>query len=423
MQKENFETQFKNMLNTYTQIWWSTNKSFPNLAVKTSYWIKRKNEKTIEIFIKDFLKYIRDFPKNESDKVKWKTQVQKLLNKFIQESSIITESDKNILFNEDLINSTKLFIKEAKEFNEKLTAEDIGQALRNLWILNIIQLLLSKKSECTPSTFGYSMLYPYTDNYLDDVNISREDKKKFNTRLAKRLKGESLDSINDHENDIFTLISKIESQYKREEYPDIFYSLSMIQRAQQESILQQGKKTSPYETDILGISFKKGGASVLADAYIANGTLSNEYADFFFGYGILLQLCDDLQDAKEDLKNCTMTVFSQLTSKYPLDNITNSLINFTCDLLDNANYFKASNINELKELIRKNCILLIYFAIAKNKSFYSSPYYKEIKAYLPYTPSYMNNLHKKLKGKFSKLDESYNDTKVEDILLYALESK
>ncbi len=423
MRKTIQETRLHDLMQKYTKIWWDIDKQFPKLDYKTSYWDKKKNEINTDRFIEDFLKSISNFPKDKKQKIEWKMEVQKLINKFILEVNIITEEDKEILFSEDLINSTKQFIKEAKTFNEKLTIEEIGQALRNLWIINIIQLLLCKKSELTSSVLGYSMLYPYTDNYLDDVNISTDDKKIFNNKLERRLKGESIKAINNHEKDVFSLVSKIESQYEREQYPQIYDSLLMIHKAQEESFKKQEKKSVPYEINILGISFEKGGTSVLTDAYMANGTLTNECVEFFFGYGVLLQLCDDLQDAKEDLKNSHMTIISQIATKYPLDSITNALINFTCDLLDKMECFEIENINEVKALIKKNCVLLIYFSISKNELFYSDFYYRRIKEYFPYTARYMNKLNKKIKAKFSKLEKSYNGIKVEDIILYALSNE
>ncbi|WP_461206305.1 hypothetical protein [Clostridium sp. DL1XJH146] len=414
------EARLQGLMQKYTKIWWDIDKRFPKLNPKINYWNKKKNEMNTDKFIEDFLEKIRNFPEDEKSKVEWKIEVQKLINKFIKDVNIITEEDKKILFSEDLINSTKHFVKEAKVFNEKLEIEEIGQALRNIWITNIIQLLLSIKIETTPAVFGYSMLYPYTDNYLDDVNNTINDKKLFSNKLKIKLTGEEIKASNNYEQDVFSLVSKIESQYVREQYPSVYDSLLMIHKAQEESFYKQEKISAPYEMDILGISFEKGGTSVLADAYMANGTLTNEYVEFFFGYGILLQLCDDLQDAKDDLKNNHMTIVSQIATKYSLDNITNALVNFTCDLLNKAGCFNIDNINGVKELIRKNCLLLIYFAIAKNKSFYSDCYYQRIKDYFPYTPRYMNKLNKKVKAKFSKLDDSYNGTKVEDIFLYAL---
>ena len=67
---------------------------------------------------------------------------------------------------EDFFNSTKSFIREAKKFNKSLSYMDIGQAMRNVWIVNILQAAFGEKVGLSKAIFGYSMLYPYTDNYL-----------------------------------------------------------------------------------------------------------------------------------------------------------------------------------------------------------------------------------------------------------------
>lgn len=423
MAKSNINNQCKIFLQRYKEMWWETDKDFPKLGLKTNYWYKKKKERETEGFIKTFLGHIEKFPEVEEEKIIWKKKVNRLINDFINSSNIINKQDKNILFDKDLIRSTEEFVNEAKSFNESMPMEDIGQAMRNVWIMNVIQLLLNKKVEFTPAMFGYSMLYPYTDNYLDDNDIPMECKKKFNNRFEKRLKGEMILPENDYERDIFNLVSRIESQYERNEYPKVFESLLLIHNAQRKSIMQQDKKSIPYEKDILGISFEKGGSSVLADGHLVNGNLSDECAYFLFGYGSLLQICDDLQDARVDYENNHMTIISQVATKYPLDNITNSLINFTFKLVHDMEGFSGDNINILKDIIRKNCILLIYFAIAKNKKFYSRYYYNEIKGYFPYTARYMNRFYKRWEKKCVKLKESCNGTKVDEIFMYAFDNE
>jgi len=281
-------------------------------------------------------------------------------------------------------------------------------------------MLLGKQVELTPAIFGYSMLYPYTDNYLDDAKISKEEKLNISDRFEKRLAGEEVEAANEYEKSLFSLVSRIEGHYKRANCPEIFHSLLSIHRAQKKSLLQQGRKTGPYESDILGISIEKGGISVLADAYLVSGTLNHEEAAFFFGYGVLLQICDDLQDAKGDLENGHMTIISQMCRKWPLDSITNGLINFTYELIDNAQCFNADKIDKLKNLIRKNCLLIILLAIAKNKKLYSRKYFSEMKHYFPYRIRYMSSFNKRLKKKYSNIKTSYNGVKTEDIIIYAL---
>ena len=97
----------------------------------------------------------------------------------------------------------------------------------------------------------------------------------------------------------------------------------------------------PYERDMLSISIEKGGASVLVDGYLVCGELTKEEEVFAYGYGFLLQLCDDLQDVKADLEKNHMTIISQLAGKYHLDKIINKLINIIIDIVDNATCLKG----------------------------------------------------------------------------------
>ena len=62
---------------------------------------------------------------------------------------------------------TRRFIQDAKIFDHSLSQDDIHQALRNLWVFNSIQMIAGKDIDLTPSSFAYSLLYPYTDNGLD----------------------------------------------------------------------------------------------------------------------------------------------------------------------------------------------------------------------------------------------------------------
>lgn len=414
------QKQVNRLVKVFSSQWWNTCKREVKLGIKSNYWYKRKKERETDKFINTIIEEIKRFPKTEEDRELWKHKFDNVLEAYIAQSDIITLKDKELLLKNGILENTKLFIERAKKFSTKISIEDIGQAMRNVWIMNIIQMLLGRRVQLTPAIFGYSMLYPYTDNYLDNPNISRNEKVEVGDRFEKRLKGEKIIPINSYEEETFRLVEFIEGEHNRREFHEVYDSLLLIHRAQKKSLKQQARETCPYEEDILGISIEKGGTSVLADAYLINGRLSEDEAKFFFGYGVLLQICDDLQDAEMDLKNNHMTIVSQLLGKWSLDSITNGLINFTNNLLESEKCFSCNNPEELLELIRKNCMLLIYFAVAKSSKFYSYKYISNIKMYFPYSIRYMTGLSKRFKKRYGKLKESYNGVKVEDIIFYAL---
>ena len=66
------------------------------------------------------------------------------------------------------------------------------------------------------------MLYPYSDNYLDQVDISREAKLRFSQRFRGRLQGDEAFADDDREAAIWTLVGLIEEQYPRVDFPEVF---------------------------------------------------------------------------------------------------------------------------------------------------------------------------------------------------------
>ena len=303
---------------------------------------------------------------------------------------------------EGISKSTKDFIKAARDFDKKLPGEDIGQAMRNVWIINMLQAIFQDNIKFSRAIFGYSMLYPYTDNYLDDTKISKEEKKEFNNRFSLKLKGEKVLNKDSYEEKVYKLVDNIEEVFPRIEFPKVYESLLKIHEGQIKSLMQQEKVTIPYDTDIMGISLEKGGASVLVDGYLIRGDLTKEEEEFCLGYGFLLQIADDLQDVKEDLKNSHMTIMSQIAGRYDLDPLANKLIDFTVDFMDNHSCLKGKN--NLRELIKNNSLILILFSIVLSKEYFSDKYVKKIEGYLPFTIEYIEGLKEKLSKKINRKD-------------------
>jgi hypothetical protein len=239
---------------------------------------------------------------------------------------------------------------------------------------------------------------------MDNPDFEMDGKKDFSERFEKRLLGESVNANNFIEECIFKLVGMIENQYPRVTYPQVYEALISIHNAQEKSLLQQKGRTSPYEKDVAGISFEKGGSSVLADGLLVNAMLDSEQEDFMFGYGVFLQLADDLQDIKEDYVNGHMTIFSQLANKWWLDGLTNRLFHFLNSILYSDVHFSTPRAKDLKKLIEISCSFLIFEAIAKNKSLYTRKYINKIHQHCMFRFSYMKRFKKKFMRRYSKID-------------------
>ncbi|MBN1481889.1 hypothetical protein EH223_06070 [candidate division KSB1 bacterium] len=279
--------------------------------------------------------------------------------------------------------STKDFVQLAHKFDSLLQPADIFQACRNVWIMNGLQLLLGRAVKLTPSIFAYSMLYPYTDNYLDDASISREEKSAFNNRFARRLAGRNVSAYNTHERSIFSLVEMIESDFERSRWPKVFESLLAIHQAQTKSVQLLGTERVADE-DILRISLEKGGTSVLADGYLVAGNLTHEQARFMFGYGAYLQFLDDLQDVHEDSQTGQRSLYTLEAKRNKLDAITNKTFHFGDNVLTNQSGFYGSGVRVYTGLMRSSIQLMLLEAAGFAPQLFSTTYLKKIEKHSPF---------------------------------------
>lgn len=400
-----------------SELWWKSDKKL-NLDIK-KYTAEEKKikENRLDNYIDLIIEKVKNFPKEDDERILWKAEINKIIDDFIySEKDTFKLGILNEEFKENFFDSTKTFIRKAKEFDKNLNYVDIGQAMRNVWIINLLQASFGEKVEFSKAILGYSMLYPYTDNYLDDIKIDINEKKDFNHNLKKKLKGEVIESKNEYEKLVYKLVEYIEKTFERNKYNKLYEALLLIHEGQIKSLNQQEYISVPYENNILEISIEKGGSSVLVDGFLTKGKLNKDEISFCIFYGFLLQLADDLQDVKIDIANNHTTIMSQLASRYKLDTIANKLINFTLTVLNDSTCFKGRNIMELKELIKINCIMLILFSVILSKEFFSIEYIKSIEEYLPFSIKYIEKIKYKLRKKVRKL-------KFEDALNYILDTK
>jgi hypothetical protein len=396
----NFEERLQKNHAQCLNLWWNTETDFPPLGATFTIREQVANEREIDNFLAGYradLNSISDeanIPGVFPDQ-KFHTAFEKLQN--LRVGNIVSHPDLAKQFMDPFVAMAHDFIASAYQFDPNLKPADIRQALRNLWTAGSLQLILKQAPHFSQAIFAYSMLYPYTDNYLDDPTISLSIKRELNQKFQKRLAGEAFPCANPYEQTLDQLVGFIENQFPRPKFPDVYQSLLAIHQAQNLSLIFQLRPSLPYERDILGISFQKGGCSVLADGYLVRGDLTEVEAAFCFSYGVFLQLVDDLRDTWKDSQNGQMTVFSQIAARWPLDRLANRTIHFSRIILQSL---ETLEMGRIKELIQNSVTFLILEAIARNQNFYSKEYLNRIKKHTPFRLRYF----RKLKAKLAKLD-------------------
>jgi hypothetical protein len=359
-------------------------------------WLRKvMNERRIDRFLRSFFERLREISNETSPDVIRKEEVRQEMI-----SMLLTFERKRLLWDnpyigffldKGYIDNTDHFIRDAKAYDEKLDPMDLFQAIRNVWIMNSLQLLFGVGVAHSKSIFSYSMLYPYTDNFLDDKDVPRKVKKEFNDRFAAVIAGESVTSFNEAEEKIYNLIHKIEEEYPRNHYGQIYESLQLIHDAQVASLLQHGREAMGEE-EVLDLSFYKGGTSVLADGYLVKPDLSGKERSFAFGYGTFLQLIDDLQDMTEDRENGSQTLYSCGDPSDCLDDRVAKILSYTRDVLDRE-MLATEDEGKLKDIIYDNSILMVVQCVAANRNRFSKPFYRAVSRYSKVRLSFYEKLN------------------------------
>lgn len=366
--------------------WWDSSRALPEMGPVYSPGQQAEKEKQFSRLVDGLMHELKQLPANASA-----AQREALLGRlrepafgFVRDALRLEDRHLTYIESCGLLDLGQTFARMARRFDPAISGEDIYQAGRNVITAGFLQLLLGLPLEVTPALFAYSMLYPYTDNYLDDPAVSRETKRAFNLRFARRLQGENVPPANQHEAIISELVAMIEGQYNRTDYPQVWASLLAIHDAQTRSLRLVAPGASPYELDVLGITFEKGGTSVLADGYLAAGRLSPQAAEFCFGYGCFTQLMDDLEDLESDRRAGQLTVFTQTLPHWPLDAVTNRMIHFGRGLTGLMDTFDSPASKPLRELIERSLDPILIDTAGRAGSYYTAEYRQALERRLPF---------------------------------------
>jgi hypothetical protein len=379
------EQQVQQLLASFTRQWWDSPRTMPEFNARNTPAEQAANEQQLSRLVDGLifeLKHLApDAPPSAREDLL--NRLREPATEFGRKALSLEESHLAFLESCGLLDAVQTFGQMARRFDPAISGQDIYQAGRNVMTAGFIQLLLNLPVEVTPALFAYSMLYPYTDNYLDDPAIPAATKRSFNLRFAHRLQGERVLPANRHETIIGDLIAMMEGQYPRDRYPQVWDSLLAIHAAQVRSLSLVSPGASPFELDVLGISFEKGGTSVLADGYLVAGWLSPQAAAFCFGYGCFTQLMDDLEDVENDRREGQLTVFTQTLPHWPLDAVTNRMIHFGRRLSPLMAAFDSPTSRPLQALIERSLDPVLIDIAGRAGAYYSSDYRRALESYLP----------------------------------------
>jgi len=178
--------QTKKYIEQFTKFWLECGTRLPSLDTAYSYNDKLSCETRLEEFLKKIKKRKDEKPKPKGNNNDYAKVIFPAIRTFFKSTFNFEDNHLDIILSDSYTEATRKFVENGRRFDPKVSMEDIFQACRNVWIINGIQSMMGSPVKLTPSVFAYSMLYPYTDNYLDDPNITSENKTIFNRRFQQR---------------------------------------------------------------------------------------------------------------------------------------------------------------------------------------------------------------------------------------------
>lgn len=358
---------------------------------------QRKREKAYDEGLKAVEREARRAPRGKVERLEAQRRIVAAFPRFAG-LALGLEADAIELLTDGFLPAGTQFARWAKRFDPELSMADTIQACRNAWTACGLQPLLGEPMEMTPAIVGYSLLYPYSDNYLDQEGATSAEKLRFSERFRERLRGERLAARNQREAAVWAMVQLIEEQYPRRAYPQVFACLLAIHQAQENSMAQLDRGVCD-DAEVLRISCAKGGTSVLADACLSHGWLNEEESLLAFEWGVLLQLGDDLQDVREDLRRGSVTLFSRAAAAgEPLDSLVTQLLNLSEHVAQRMDRLPDGSA-ALKGLLRMSWRSLILMAVAEVQEFFSPAFLKELEPSSPFRFDFQRARRERLTGR------------------------
>lgn len=371
-------------LNIIKEKWQKADDSFPDFLPNITQEIRATNDEYVTEIAKSFQEQLKDLPRYNFGRRKWKKKTMPLINE--------------VLYQEDLIGLHKVmdqtsideftaeifqFLRHVRSFSPELKLYDIGQALRNYIVYVCFKKMHKVNSGFSMAAFGYSMLYPFTDNFIDNKNCTATEKQEYNQLIRNKIQGSPINPRTKHQRKTCELLQAIENDYPREESTGVYKLLLYMLEAQEISIKQQNKELPLTKEERLHISVYKGGFSVLIDRFFVHKEITEADFLFYLAFGYFLQLADDLQDVKEDSELGYSTLFTLDLHSSSMEALVNKMLHYLKDIMED---YQADN-EIFKSFILNTSQLLILSSLIGSKEFFSSSYLERIYHLLPVSRS------------------------------------
>jgi hypothetical protein len=408
MSPENMGDLISDLKAKYVNIWWDCPVELPPSSRLYSHDEQIEREHITKEMLNSFKSELRRSRGSGQELIDFVRRSAPLLMLYIKQLFDLDDRQLDTLDELGFIDTGLSFVRNAVQIDDEIERRYILQALPNVWVMNMVQLIFHKSILLTNAMSAYSLLYPYTDNLLDDPGIREHEKRVFNDRLEQIINGDQLALINDHERVVFSLVDSVLSSYNRDHEKLIRAGLQAIHDAQKRSLEIQFGEGSKDDQDTLGISIEKGGVSVVVNGCMVSDAVDQNQADFLFGYGSFLQFQDDLLDVSSDANAGIETVFSQTATRNNLDDQALRLFQYRKRIFEQDGFRKNPIPSAVRSIMQRTAELIPIAAAALAPERFSHDFLHSLEARFPVRFDFLrqerNSFDKALPKLMARLD-------------------
>ena len=386
----------------------SADDSFPAFLEEITPEKKLENETYATSVLERMKDQLQSFPRLSFRRKSWRKKTLAYIQKILAEETILNiHQVLSPVSRQAFLSELTIFWQNVRQFAPELAPDGIGQAIRNYTVYMMFAEMHSLEHSFYFPAYGYSMLYPFTDNYIDSAEYTSSQKKAYNRLIHEKLEGKPVSPDSTYGKKTCELLSAAMLEHSSEDSQERKSCLSqlllLMLDAQEQSLAQMQDTTEPAtpatiltRDECLDISLYKGGISVLTDRYYVNLPVSDQDLKFYFGFGFFLQLADDLQDIGEDTRLLRSTLFTLNKDSASNEKLVNQLLHYVKQLFKDFSTEPVSAQNQsFRDFVCYSSCLLIIYSAAGSQDFFSAEYLARLESFCPVSFSFLEENRKK----------------------------
>ena len=121
-------------------------------------------------------KHMKDFPQAVSAQKKWKEQGERTVLESMEHDVIFQMGKLPAEVRRQFLEATKEYFRQTRRYDRELGMEELVQGLKNYFVYFMLALAAGEGEWFQRAIWSYSLLYPYTDNFLDGDYSSAQKK-------------------------------------------------------------------------------------------------------------------------------------------------------------------------------------------------------------------------------------------------------